>query len=435
MNILKSLLQKGDDSSEFLPLLAEIENTPLNPLGRTMFWIIVLLISFTILWLYFGKADIVVSARGKVIPDGEIKILQPLDTGVIENILVKEGDFVRKGQILIEIDSSETTPEIEALQKNLQYIKTENERLNSVADNKQYNNPEAITQQKLYESSLNDLKNQLSAKDMEIEQINAQLNSTNSEIKNYEHLLKTGKEKEQRMYNVIDIIAYSEFEKVRSENFTFSTNISTLKQKLNELSFKKQQILQEKNYLISNFKTQNLSQLSENEKREVSMISDIDKLKFKKQKQSITAPVDGYINTLLVHTIGGVVTPAKEILSIVPINTPLTLKVNVLNKDIGFVKQGMPVQIKIDTFDFQKYGMIEGIVTKIPKDSIEDKDLGLIYEVLITPLTTSLDIDGSEQKISSGMSLSAEIKVGKRRIIEFFIYPIIKYWSEAISIK
>lgn len=435
MNILKNLLKKEDDSCEFLPILAEIENTPLNPLGRTMFWVIVSIILFTFLWLYFGKVDIVVTARGKVIPDGEIKILQPLDTGVIENILIKEGDFVQKGQVLIEIDSSETTPELESLQKNLDYIKSENERLTSAANNLQYNNPEAMTQQKLYESSLNDLKNQLTAKDMEIEQINAQLISTNSDIKNYEYSLKIGSDKEKRMNNVIDIIAYSELEKIQMENSTFSTNISSLKQKLNELNFRKQQILQEKNYLTSNFKTQNLSQLSENEKKEVSIVSDIDKIKFKKQKQSITSPVDGYINTLLVHTIGGVVTPAKEILSIVPINTPLTLKVNVLNKDIGFVKQGMSVQIKIDTFDFQKYGMIEGIVAKVPKDSIEDKDLGLIYEVLITPLTTSLDIDGSEQKISSGMSLSAEIKVGKRRIIEFFIYPIIKYWSEAISIK
>ena len=95
----------------------------------------------------------------------------------------------------------------------------------------------------------------------------------------------------------------------------------------------------------------------------------------------------------------------------------------------------MPVQIKIDTFDFQKYGMIEGVVKKVSKDSVEDKNQGLVYDVFITPVSKTLIVDGKEQSITTGMSLSAEIKTGKRRIIEFFIYPIIKYWSEAVTIK
>ena len=110
-------------------------------------------------------------------------------------------------------------------------------------------------------------------------------------------------------------------------------------------------------------------------------------------------------------------------------------ELNNAEKDIGFVKKGMNVQIKVDTFDFQKYGMIEGVVKKVSKDSIEDEKQGLLYDVYITPVTKTLRVDGEEQPILIGMGLSAEIKTGKRRIIEFFIYPIIKYWSEAVSIK
>ena len=178
-----------------------------------------------------------------------------------------------------------------------------------------------------------------------------------------------------------------------------------------------------------------LNQLTDKELKEISLESDIEKITFRNEKQRIVSPVDGYVNTLLIHTIGGVVTPAKEIISIVPVNTQLSAKVRVMNKDIGFIKPNMPVQIKIDTFDFQKYGMLNGVVSEVSKDSIEDPKEGLVYDVFIKPTTQSLMVDGKQHHISTGMSLTAEIKVGKRRIIEFFIYPIIKYWNEAISIK
>lgn len=120
---LKNILKERDDSYEFKPGIAEIEDEPVNPIGRTIFWTLMSLILFTILWLCLGKADIVVTARGKVIPDGEIKIIQPLETGVIKKILVKEGDFVKQSQTLMEIDTATTEPQLESLKANLDYIK------------------------------------------------------------------------------------------------------------------------------------------------------------------------------------------------------------------------------------------------------------------------------------------------------------------------
>lgn len=228
---------------------------------------------------------------------------------------------------------------------------------------------------------------------------------------------------------------YIDLEKVKIENANYRRNIASLNFKIQELLHQEEKIASEYNYIKSNFKTQLLNQLTDKELKEISLESDIEKITFRNTKQRIVSPVDGYINTLMIHTIGGVVTPAKEIISIVPINTQLSAKVRVMNKDIGFIKPNMPVQIKIDTFDFQKYGMIEGIVTEVSKDSIEDPKEGLVYDVFIKPTTQSLMVDGKQHHISTGMSLTTEIKVGKRRIIEFFIYPIIKYWNEAVSIK
>lgn len=421
---LSDIMKKSDDSHEFLPIVSEIQEEPLNPLGRTMFWTLIALIFFTVLWLFFGKADVVVSARGKIIPDGEIKIIQPLETGVIKKILVKEGDFVKKGQTLMEIDPSTTQPQLESLKANLEYINLERKRLNATAKGGSLNtnnSAEESTQKGLYQSSLADLNNQLQAKNMEMRGID-------EEISNNQHQLAINLAKERRMNSVADIIAKNDLEKVRAENMDYRSKIS-------ELRHQKSKVQEEASYIRSNFKTQNFNELADRDKKATEMGANIKEIEFRKQQQNIVAPVDGYVNTLLVHTTGGVVTPAQKLVSIVPIDTPLVVKATVMSKDIGFIKEGMPVLVKVDTFDFQKYGMINGVVKKISKDSVDDQKLGPIYDVYVTPLNKTLMVEGKETPISTGMSLTAEIKINKRRIIEFFIYPMIKYWNQAITIR
>lgn len=421
---VNNLFKEDDDSYEFLPIVSEIQEEPLNPLGRTVFWTIITLIFFTVLWLIFGKVDVVVSARGKIIPDGEIKILQPLETGVIKKILVKEGDFVKKGETLIEIDPSTTDPQLESMKANLDYINLERKRLEAASNGRNFSEADsenAKTQKSLYQSSLADLSNQLQAKNMEIKAIN-------EEISNYQHQLSINLQKERRMNNVADIIAKNDLEDVRARNIEYRS-------KIRELLHQKSRVQEEASYIRSNFKTQNFNELADRDKRATELDANIKEIEFRKSQQNIVSPVDGYVNTLLIHTVGGVVTPAEKLVSVVPINSPLMVKATVLNKDIGFIKAGMPVLVKIDTFDFQKYGMINGVVKKVANDSIDDQKLGPIYDVYITPLNKTLMVEGRETPISTGMGLTAEIKVNKRRIIEFFIYPMIKYWNQAITVR
>jgi len=420
----KEFFKASDDSHEFLPIVSEIQEEPLNPLGRTMFWTLITLIFFTIIWLTFGKADVVVSARGKVIPDGEIKIIQPLDTGVIKKILVKEGDYVKKGQTLMEIDPSTTEPQMESLKANLEYINLERQRLNATTNGRSMGavtSDSAETQKGLYQSSMADLNNQLQAKRMEIKGID-------EEINNNQHQLSINSEKEKRMTSVADIIAKNDLEKVKAENAEYRSKIL-------ELKHQKSKAQEESAYIQSNFKTKNYDELADRDKKATEMGANIKEIEFKNRKQTIVSPVDGYVNTLFIHTMGGVVTPAQKLLSVVPNTSPLVIKATVMSKDIGFIKEGMPVLVKVDTFDFQKYGMINGIVKKIAKDSIDDQKLGPIYDVYVTPLNKTLMVEGKETPISTGMSLTAEIKINKRRIIEFFIYPMIKYWNQAITIR
>jgi hemolysin D len=137
----------------------------------------------------------------------------------------------------------------------------------------------------------------------------------------------------------------------------------------------------------------------------------------------------------LCHTTGGVVTPAEKLATIVPLDSPLLIRGLVQNKDVGFLRPAMSVSLKIDTFDFQKYGVLDGELLHISRDSIEDRKQGLIYEIYVKPRQKTLLVEGKQTPISAGMSVTAEVKVGKRRIIEFFIYPLIKYLDEGISVK
>lgn len=430
---IKELINK-DDSHEFKPTLAEIEDSPESPLGLFTFWIIVALIVMTILWLIIGKVDVVITARGMVIPDGEVKIIQPLDTGVIRQILVKEGDFVRAGQTLMEIDPSSTEPALESSRENSKNISLEIKRLNAQAKGGTFSSS-ASTQNELYASNVTSLNEQLQSKQEELKSTDEEIKSALTEKANYQNLLNSSVEREASLKKVIDIISKDEYTKEVNNIQSYKTEINKLNYKLQQLQYKKLQLNNEIGYTKQNFKTETLKELADKEKQATQLKSEVAQIEFKNKKQNITSPVDGYVDKLFLHTLGGVVTPAEKLISITPSNTPLLIKATVLNQDIGFVKQNMPVQIKIDTFSFQKYGLLKGVVKNVSKSSIQDEKLGPVYEIYVTPIEDTLVVEGKSEKISSGMSVSAEVKTGKRRIIEFFIYPLIKYLNEGISVR
>lgn len=428
-----SLLKK-EDSHEFKPLLAEIEEDPGSPLGPITFWVIVAVFLFFLAWAIWGQVDIVVSARGKVIPSGQVKLVQPLNGGVVNRILVKEGDLVHKGQPLVEIDPSTTAPELEFNQKTLSHVQMELQRLQAETGNGSFHSSRS-TQGRLYQASVASLEKQLSAKDKQLENLNAQIQAKHVEVKNTREMLNLNIDKEKRLQVVKDIIAKDDYDKVQNDIQSGQNKLKTLEHELAQLDFQKQQTVEEMGYLEQNFNSTTLNDLSEKEKQINQLKASIEEASFKNSRQTLLAPVDGYVNELFIHTMGGVVTPAQKILSIVPVNMPLVIQATAMNQDIGFIKKDMPVSIKVDTYEFQKYGTLKGIVSRVDKDSKDDQKLGPVYTVIITPLQKDLLVDGHWQSLSSGLSVTAEVKTGKRHIIEFFIYPLIKHLNEGMSVR
>ncbi len=214
----------------------------------------------------------------------------------------------------------------------------------------------------------------------------------------------------------------------QNEVTRLSHEILKLQEQLHEFTMKKLMIDQ-------SYKNKFYSELAQKEKEIIALRSEIDMIEFKKKKQIIVSPVDGIVGKIGVNTVGAVVTPAEKLITIIPKDVPLQIKATVENKDIGFIKEGMRVAIKIDTFSFQRFGLIDGVVKKIGANAIEDKKLGFVYEVFIEPKKVSLMVEGEERYLLPGMSATAELKVGQRRIIELFVYPLIKYFNEGVSVR
>ena len=433
--------KKSDDSHEFRPILAEIEDCPVNPLGRVTFWIIIAVILFLCLWLYFGEVDVVVTGRGKVIPDGQIKVVQPLDTGVIRRIDVRPGDFVQKGQLLVEIDPSATAPALESLQEQALTLEIEVERLETmlagrpfVPDEAQYGAELVLDQIGIFESRTTAQHKLIEAKRDELRKTLEQMSTAQTEGRRYEALLAIDRERAGRMERVLDIIAHDQYEQLRREIVNNERALDEVALRLNELRHQVSLLKNDLAYAEQSFRSELGGELAEKKRQLTEAQGEIDRVAFVNRKQRLLAPVSGYVNEVQVSTVGGVVTPAQPLLSIVPVDTPLLIEAQVLNKDIGFVEPAMPVTVKVDAFNFQKYGTIEGEVRQVSRDSIKDEQLGDIYRIYVVPHTLELVVEGKPNAVTTGMTVSAEVNVGKRRIIEFFIYPLIKYLDEGMSV-
>ncbi len=436
------MFKPADDHHEFKPLLVEIEDRPLNPLGRAVFWIVIAAILFACLWMFFGKVDVVVTARGKVIPSGEVKTIQPLNAGVVRSILIQSGDYVTKGQLLMEIDPSDVDPELASMRADHKQAELEIERINSLLEgrkfkvnNEQYDVDVLQVQQDIYAAEHERLKKQIRVKQETLLQLDEQLAGEDNVAVQARYMSGVLEEKLIRLEKVRDIISRDEYENTRSEMKRYRSELGSSQHRSAELSARKTQTIQEIAYIKEEYRNRLLTELTEKKQRYLYLQSKIEKAEFISTRQQITSPVDGYVSRLLFHTIGGVVTPAEKLAFIVPDNSQLLIKATLLSKDMGFVAEGMAASIKIDTFSFQKYGTIGGKVIQVSKDSIEDERLGLVYEMYIAPEKNTLLVDGVETPISAGMSVTSEVKIGKRRIVEFFIYPLIKYLDEGISVR
>ena len=408
-------------------------------------WVLMAFLVIAGLGLFLIEVDVVVSARGKIIPAGDVKTLQPLETGVVSGIHVKEGDYVAKGATLVEIDPALDTADLEGKEKNLRFSRAAAQRIDAVLAEQPFRpsadtEPElAQAQRRLYETQKAVYRSTLNEKEKALREAEATLQGFREERKRLESIHRLVSEEEKRQQSLVKIGALAENryrDKVK-ERLQTEKELELKGAQVEEGTYRVQRVREEMETFRNTFREKLLAELSGNLQGRNTLESEVNSIHFRKQKRQIAAPVNGTVHQLHVKTVGGVVTPAQPVVSIVPENTPIVANILVVNRDIGYVRQGQECIVKVDTYDFQKHGTVEGRVETVSPFNVENKEnTSDGYPVFVNLAAMELKAkDGTIYPLRPGMAVTTEINVGKRRVIEFFLFPIIKYLDEGLKVR
>lgn len=465
---LKALQQRGSEAiaarwgtdrdptaaHAFSPPLLRLQETPPNPLGRKVLWTLLVLLAALLLWAIFGQLDIVAVAEGKLIPQSYVKIVQPAEAGIVKQIFVREGESVRAGQVLMQMDTLITEAdskslEADAARKRLSIRRIDAE-LSGQAFKTEAADPPALARE--IEAQYRANRTALAAA---LAEERARLTKAQQELA-AATLVKQKLEATVPHYQEQD----KAFEKLAKDGFAGSIMASDKKRERIE----KEQELQTQTHLIASAE----ASISQSQKRLAQIEADarqklyaerneltgqLDKLTQEVTKQAhrqalmeLKAPQDGVVKDLATHTAGTVVQPGTVVLTLVPREDTLRAEVWVSNEDIGFVRSGQEVKLKFAPYPFQKYGMAHGIVEHVSADAADPNSQGssnapptdsngkaqpLRYKALINLKTMHLSADGERFALSAGMQTNAEILLGTRSVLEYLLSPVQKAWHEA----
>lgn len=449
---MRPLFPNADaDPLDFSPPLLRLQDAPPNPLGRKLLWSMLVLLLALLLWALIGKLDIVAVAEGKLIPESYVKIVQPAESGIVKDILVKEGQSVKVGQVLMRMDTLLTEADAKSLDADYQRRRLALRRIEAELTGQAFKTLPSDRPQLAQEIAAQFRANRSA--------LEAALAEERSRLIKARQDMAAAEQVRKKLEDVLPHYREQDkaYEKLVKDGFAGSLMGSDKKRERLE----KEQELQTQGFLIESAKASML----QSEKKLALIDSDyrrqlhterndiqgqVDKLAQEVAKQShkqslleLKAPQDGVVKDLATHTAGTVVQPGTILLTLVPKDEILRAEVWVSNEDIGFVREGQPVKLKFAAFPFQKYGMIEGTVEHVSADAADGntananqydtnkKTQPLLYKALVRLNDMALAMDGQRFALSAGMQTNVEIWLGDRTVMEYLLSPVRKAWHEA----
>jgi HlyD family secretion protein len=436
---------------DFSPPLLRLQQSAPNPLGRTVLWTLLLLLVGLVAWAVFGKLDIVAVAEGKLVPQSYVKIVQPAESGVVKEILVREGDRVRAGQVLMRMDTLITDADARAIQTDLQRQALSLRRVDAeLADapfQARAGDPAhlAAAAQAQYRANRAAFQAALAEERSRLAKAKQDLAAAVEVRRKYSEVLPHYREQEKA------------FEKLGRDGFAGGVLVSDKKRERIE----KEQELNTQVHMIesaragvqqsemklveidSDYRRQLHVERSEAQSAFDKLSQELAKQTHRKELLELKATQDSVVKDLATHSIGTVVQPGTVLLTLVPRNETLRAEVWLSNEDIGFVKERQPVRLKFAAFPFQKYGMVEGVVEHIGADAVDAGANGSApaarpgenpapaYKVLVALRAAELKADGARFPLSAGMQANAEVLLGTRTVLEYLLSPLQKAWHEA----
>ncbi|AIC12676.1 HlyD family type I secretion periplasmic adaptor subunit [Xylella fastidiosa subsp. morus] len=434
------------DERTFLPAHLELTETPVSPTARWSMRIIIACFIVTLLWACFGKIEIVAVAPGKIVVDSRTKVLQPLETAVVRRILVRDGEKVKAHQALIELDATATGAEYAQAEDALLNATLTALRLRALSTALERGQTPQLThsatipadriaaEQALTLSQFNAYQAKRHNLQATIAQRRAELRTAQDTI---EPLTESARISKMRSadYAILlkdKYVGRHDYLLREQERITAERDLATQRNRIQEIRSALSAAQEELSVLQADFRQQTLDDLRKADEQIGQLTPQLAKAKQRNRLMTLRSPVEGIVQQLAIHTVGGVVTPAQQLLAVVPVQETLEVEATVLNKDIGFLRPEQRVTVKIESFPYTRYGYLTGKIISISHDAAQDEKLGLVFPVRIRLDNTTLTIDGTQIRMSAGMALSAEIKTGKRTVIDYLLSPLEQYTDEAL---
>jgi hemolysin D len=457
-------IRRREAEIAFLPAALEITETPPSPVGRAIGACIIAIFCVALAWASFGSVDIVATATGKIVPGGRTKLIQPFETGVVRAVHVRDGQAVKAGDVLIELDPTMTEADQQRQKSDLVGAELEAARLRAaLADDPvaAFHPPpnasaaQIETHRQLLISEHAEQTARILAIGRQLGQKEAERNTTSASVAKIQATLPVLRERVDIHKTLLDkglaskVVYLTELQDLVG----LQQEVNVQQSRLREADAAIAALKETSEKTVAEYRRTVYEALSKAEQKTASLTQDVIKAEQRTKLQRLTASVDGVIQQLAVHTVGGVVTPAQVLAVVVPTEAPLEIEAMVSNRDIGFVHAGQKVEIKVDTFNFTRYGLLHGEVLSLSSDAIardrpsnatnsraagfvasssEPRGQDLEYAARISLDRTDMQVDEKRVKLGPGMAVTVEIKTGSRKIISYLLSPLAKYRRDAL---
>lgn len=431
------------DETAFLPAALEVLETPPNPLGRIILWAMLAFIAIALFWSILGKVDMVAAAPGKIIPRGNVKLIQAADYGVVRALHVVEGQSVRAGQPLVDLDPTATGADVAQARQALLSAEIDAARATALVDyaggrSSAFHTPDgadrdtADTQRAFVEAKRREQAATLAGLEQDRRQRQGELGMIESEIVKLAQQIPLA---EERLAGMRSLAA---------KGYAPRMKVSELEQTIvgmrQDLAIRRDERLkaaaavagvdQQIAKARGEFSREVLDALTEAQANRRLRGEELTKAADKAGLTVLTAPQDGVIQQMQVHTLGGVVKPADPLMVLVPKGGELVIEARVQNRDAGFVHEGQAVEVKLEAYPFTRYGVVHGTIEHIGRDAVQDEKEGLVFPALVKLTQPWITVEGRRVPLAPGLAATVEIKTGERRIIGFLLSPLARRVKE-----
>jgi hemolysin D len=433
---------------EFLPAALELQETPPSALPRAIMGTLVVAFVAALVWAIVGRVETVAVAHGRIIPSDRAKVIQPSETSVVKRILVADGQSVRAGELLIELDA--TISGADAKRSKEEWLAARLEAARAKAFLEVIERPGGVHaglervaeaapamaagEARLLASQVEEFRSRVAALDAELARRQAELQSTRELVAKLAQTVPIARRRAEDYKGLVaqkfaSEHGYLEREQARIEQ---ERDLAFQQSREHELLLTVEESRQRKTAFVAETRRAATDALSAAEKRTALFTQDMVKTEQRAKLMQLASPVDGTVQQLAVHTVGGVVTPAQPLMVVVPKDYSAEVEAMLENKDVGFVKPKQRAEVKIETFPFTRYGTVPATVTFVSQDAVQDEKRGLVFQARLLLERGTLRVDERTVTLAPGMAITAEIKTGERRVIEYFLEPFLRVSSESI---